>query len=190
MALNENDLVKVVDELRLKGYTDNFIIQDNLVFSTNMNQGFVEDEVIIEGAYQFDISEDAFDTQNLFAVFIPKYQLRGLIIDLLGMYFYLEDQPITKILRDAPLVSYVFNSQYPDMKYGLKKITPSEFNADSNRYVLRIGFPDFPECPAGTAFTMLGFDKQTQQYVWLATSILKKGQVKRIEFNEYNKEIM
>lgn len=190
MALNENDLVKVVDELRLKGYTDNFIIQDNLVFSTNMNQGFVEDEVIIEGAYQFDISEDAFDTQNLFAVFIPKYQLRGLIIDLLGMYFYLEDQPITKILRDAPPVSYVFNSQYPDMKYGLKKITPSEFNADSNRYVLRIGFPDFPECPAGTAFTMLGFDKQTQQYVWLATSILKKGQVKRIEFNEYNKEIM
>ncbi|MGN6212542.1 hypothetical protein [Parafilimonas sp.] len=190
MALNENDLVKVVDELRLKGYTDNFIIQDNLVFSTNMNQGFVEDEVIIEGAYQFDISEDAFDTQNLFAVFIPKYQLRGLIIDLLGMYFYMEDQPITKILRDAPLVSYVFNSQHPDMKYGLKKITPSEFNADSDRYVLRIGFPDFPECPAGTAFTMLGFDKQTQQYVWLATSILKKGRVKKIEFNEYNKEII
>lgn len=190
MALNENDLVKVVDELRLKGYTDNFIIQDNLIFSTNMNQGFTEDEVIIEEAYQFDISEDAFDTQNLFAVFIPKYQLRGLIIDLLGMYFYMEDQPITKMLRDAPLVSYVFSGHNADMKYGLRKINPSEFNADSDRYVLRIGFPDFPECPAGTAFTMLGFDKQTQQYVWLATSILKRNRVKRIEFNEFNKEIM
>jgi hypothetical protein len=32
MALNENDLVRAVDELRLKGYADNFIIKDNLIF--------------------------------------------------------------------------------------------------------------------------------------------------------------
>ena len=82
MALNETDLIKVVDELRLKGYSDNFVIKDNLIFSTSMNRGFEEGDVIIEGAYQFDISEEAFDTQNLFAVHIPKYELRGLIIDL------------------------------------------------------------------------------------------------------------
>jgi hypothetical protein len=85
-----------------------------------MNKGFGKDDITIDGAYQFDISEEAFDTQNLFAVCVPRYQLRGLIID---------------------------------------------------RYVLRVGFPDFPQCPAGTAFTMLGFDEQAKQYVWLATGI-------------------
>ena len=183
MALYENDLVKVVDELRLKGYADNFIIKDNLIFSTGMNQGFGEDDVIIEGAYQFDISEDAFDTQNLFAVFIPKYKLRGLLVDLLGMYFYMEDQTITNILRKVPLVTYIFDDQDPYVKYGLKKITPSDFDVYSNRYVLRIGFPDFPGCPAGAAFSMLGFDEQTQQYVWLATSILKDSRLKRVGYN-------
>lgn len=72
MALYENDLVKVVVELHFKGYADNFIIKDNLIFSTGMKQGFEEDDVIIKGAYQCDISEEAFDTQNVFAVFIPK----------------------------------------------------------------------------------------------------------------------
>jgi hypothetical protein len=182
MALNENDLVKVVDELRLKGYYDNFIIKDNLIFSTGMNQGFDEKEVITEGAYQFDISEEAFDTQNLFAIFIPKFELRGLIIDLLGMYFYMEDQTISRVLRNVPLITYIFDDNDPYTKYGLKKVTPSEFDDNSNRYVLRIGFPDFPECPVGVAFSMLGFDEQTQEYVWLLTSILKDSRLKKVEY--------
>lgn len=179
MALYENDLIKVVNELRLKGYSDNFVIMDNLIFSTGLNQGFEEEDVIIEGAYQFDISEEAFDTQNLFAIFIPKYELRGLIIDLLGMYFYMEDQTISRILRSVPLVTYMFDDEEPYIKYGLRRVSPSEFNADSNRYVLRIGFPDFPECPVGIAFSMLGFDKQTKEYIWLTTSILKDSRLKR-----------
>jgi hypothetical protein len=182
MALYENDLVKVVDELRLKGYTDNFGIKDNLIFSARMNQGFEKEDVIIEGAYQFDISEEAFDTQNLFAVFIPKYELRGLIIDLLGTYLYMEDQTISRILREAPLITYVFDDDEPYIKYGLKKITPSEFDANSSRYVLRIGYPDFPECPVGITFSMLGFDEKTHEYIWLATSILKDSRLRRVEY--------
>jgi hypothetical protein len=184
MTLHENDLVKVVDELRLKGYTDDFIIKDNLIFSTGMNQGFEEDEVIIKGAYQFDISENSFDTQNLFAVFIPEYDRKGLLIDLLGMYLYMEDQPITKILKSVPLAAYIFDDHHTDLKYGLKKVTPADFDMHSDRYALRIGFPDFPECPAGSAFSMLGFDEQTKQYVWLATSILKDSRLKRVEYNK------
>ena len=183
MTLYESDLVKVVDELRRKGYVDNFIIKDNLIFSTGLNRGFRENEVTIEGAYRFDISEEAFDTQNLFAVFIPEYQLRGLIIDLLGTYSYLADQPISMLLRTAPLVTYIFDDRNSSTKYGLNKITPSEFDTDSNRYELRIGFPDFPECPAGIAFSMLGFDRQTQQYVWLATRILKDSRLKKVGYN-------
>ena len=183
MALYENDLVKVVEELRLKGYSDDFVIKDNLIFSTGMKQGFKADDVIIKGAYQFDISEEAFDTQNVFAVFIPEHECRGLLIDLLGMYFYMEDETITNILRSVPLVTYVFDDEDPFRKYGLKKINSSDFELNSNRYVLRIGFPDFPKCPVGPAFSMLGFDEQTRHYVWLATSILKDNRLRRVEYN-------
>jgi hypothetical protein len=182
MALYENDIVKVVDELRPKGYSDDFVIKDNLICSTSMNRGFGEEDVIIEGGYQFDIIENAFDTQYLFAVFIPKYELRGLIIDLLGVYFYSEDQTISRILRKVSLVTYIFDDDEPYIKYGLRKVSPSEFGANTNRYVLRIGFPDFPACPVGVAFSMLGFDEQAQEYIWLSTSILKDSRLKRVEY--------
>ncbi len=188
MALNENDLIHVIDELRLKGYTETFIIKGNLVYSTNLNRGFREEEIIIDGAYRFDVTEDAFDTQYLFAISLPQHRIRGLIIDLLGMYFYMEEQSVTKILRDADIVNYVFDDQDPFVKYGLKKITPSDFDADSKRYVLRIGFPDYPACPVGTDFTMLGFDEQTQEYVWLATSILKDSRLRKVAFTKYGTE--
>jgi hypothetical protein len=189
MALYENDLVTVVDELRLKGYTENFILKDNLIFSASLNQGFGENEIIIDGSYQFEISEETFDTQNLFAVFIPRLELKGLIIDLLGVYSYMEDQPISRILRDAPRVTYIFNDEAPNLKYGLKKITPADFDTQTNRYVLRVGFPDFPECPVGMAFSMLGFDKQALKYVWLSTKILKDSRLKRVSYKTGNETI-
>ncbi|WP_417372132.1 hypothetical protein [Gelidibacter japonicus] len=182
MALYENDIVKVVNELRLKGYSDDFVIKDNLICSSSLNRKFGEEDVIIEEGYQFDIIENAFDTQFVFAVDIPKYELRGLIIDLLGVYFYAEDESVSRILRKAPLVTYIFDDHDPYLKYGLKKISPSEFAANTNRYVLRIGFPDFPECPVGVAFTMLGFDEQAQEYIWLYTSILNDSRLKKIKY--------
>src|SRR5690606_19778487 len=99
MTLYENDITKVIDELRLKGYSDDFYILDNLIVSTSLDQGFKEEDVIVEAGYQFDIIENAFDTQYLFAVRIPKYELRGLLIDLLGAYYYSQDKSISRILR-------------------------------------------------------------------------------------------
>ena len=58
-------------------------------------------------------------------------------------------------------------------KYGVPKVLKSEFNEDPDRYVLRKGFPDFPECPPGESFPMLGYDTRDGRYVWLVSSILK-----------------
>lgn len=58
-------------------------------------------------------------------------------------------------------------------KYGVQKVYKAEFNEDPDRYVLRKGFPDFPECPYGESFSMLGYDTHDKRYVWLVTSILK-----------------
>lgn len=182
MALYENDLIKVADELRHKGYSDEFSVVDNLIFSRSLNRTFNEESIIIEQGYQFDIIENAFDTQYLFAVYLPKFKLRGLLIDLLGTYYFAEDLALSKRLRQVPLTTYLYDNEEPYIKYGLKKISPAEFEKNTEQYVLRIGYPDFPACPVGVPFSMLGYDKQTKEYVWLSTNILKDDRLIRDQY--------
>ena len=72
--------------------------------------------------------------------------------------------------------------------YRGRKVRKSEFNADPGRYVLRLGFPDFPECPFGQGFTMLGFDTARQEYVWLVTKIIGDERLQRVPFQGENSE--
>ena len=67
-------------------------------------------------------------------------------------------------------------------RYGLRKVYKREFDRDPERYVLRIDYPDFPECPFGESFSMLGFDTAEQTYVWLVTSILRDSRLNRIPY--------
>ena len=186
MNLNETDLIKVVDELRLKGYSDTFTLENNKLISETLHKGFTQNEIKIEAGYQFDILEQPFDTQYLFTVQVPALELKGLLIDLLGTYYFMEEQPITQLLRDVNLTNYMFDAGTTNVKYGLRKITPFEFNTDPERYVLKIGYPDFPSCPAGTSFSMLGYDTHSNEYVWLATKIIKDNRLVRIDYKSQN----
>ena len=67
-------------------------------------------------------------------------------------------------------------------QYGMRKILKSEF--DPSRYILRKGFPDFPACPYGHTFKMLGYDRLKNEYVRLASSILKEASLEKIEYKE------
>jgi hypothetical protein len=69
------------------------------------------------------------------------------------------------------------NSADAQTKYGVRKVFKEEFNAAPKRYVLRKGFPDFPKCPFGQEFTMLGYDTQSHEYVWLVTSIIRDSRL-------------
>ena len=68
------------------------------------------------------------------------------------------------------------------MRYGVRKVSRREFGADPERYILRIGYPDFPDCPFGESFSMLGFDTAEQTYVWLATDILRDDRLVRVPY--------
>ena len=67
-------------------------------------------------------------------------------------------------------------------QYGMRKILKLEF--DPNRYILRKGFPDFPACPYGHTFKMLGYDTQEKMYVRLTSSILKDARLEIITYKE------
>lgn len=70
-----------------------------------------------------------------------------------------------------------------DFKFGyLPRVHKDKFDKDSNRYVLRRGFPDFPNCPFGGDFLMLGYDTKLKIYVWLSKSIIKNKDLNVIQY--------
>lgn len=180
MLLNENNLLDAVEELKQNGYADDFVIEDDHFVSTITGLKVGKEDVNVTAGYRFEITENAVDTQNLFVIESPAHKTKGLLVDLLGMHAFSE-KGIAKLL-DIPLMTYVFDDNEQDLKYGLPKIYKSDFEANPGRYELRIGFPDFPLCPFEQSYNMLGFDKSENRYVWLVTSILKD---KRLKTSKY-----
>lgn len=178
MGLEETSLIDVIHEFREKGFSEEFTIRDNQFFIDRLGMGFDQDQIIINGAFKFDISEEAIDTQNLFILSAPKFRIKGMLIDLMGMYTFMEEYEITNILRQILMETYIFDEDAPQDKYGLRRVLPEEFDLDPDRFVLRKGFPDYPPCPIGNDFSMLVYDQKQEQYVWLVTSLLKDPRLK------------
>lgn len=66
--------------------------------------------------------------------------------------------------------------------HALRRVYKAEFDAEPGRYVLRSGFPDFPACGFGGAFSHLAFDTTAQVYVWFVKSILRDPRLARDVF--------
>lgn len=75
-----------------------------------------------------------------------------------------------------------------DLKFGyLPRVHKSTFDEDTSRYVLRKGFPDFPSCPFGGSFSMLGYDTKQDKYVWLSKSIIKNKDLNVVHYEHSDK---
>lgn len=179
MKLNENNLLGAVNELRAKGYEDDFRIQDNYLISTKSGKILNVHDFEIEHGFQFEITENAVDSQFLFTIVERATGNKGLLVDLMGMELF-GDKPVNRKLQ-VPMDIYVAEAE-PVYKYGVRKVLKPEFNIEPDRYELREGFPDFPPCPFDNSFSILGFDKQNQEYVWLVTSILRDKRLKKISY--------
>jgi hypothetical protein len=133
----------------------------------------------IENGFQFEIKENAVDSQYLFTIVEQATGNKGLLIDMMGLEFF-GDKPVNKKLQ-VPMDIYVGEAESV-YKYGVRKVLKQEFNIEPEQYELREGFPDFPFCPFDSSFTILGFDKKNQEYVWLVTSILCDKRLKKISY--------
>ena len=181
MKLNENNLLDAVNELRSKGYDDDYLVNDNTLICTNSNKCLNHNEFEVEDAFQFEITENAVDSQYLFTIKDKQTEKKGLLIDLMGMHYY--DDTIISEKLNIPLEMYICEHKSP-MKYGMPKILKDFYNTNPDRFELRIGFPDMPACPFGNSFKALGFDKEKKEYVWLVTSIIKDERLKKVTFEE------
>ena len=181
MNLDAGDMVEAVSDLLGRGYDHEYRIRDGGLYDLTADKPIAAGDAHVYSALRFESAPDAGDGSNVYAIADRRAGSKGLLIDA----FDTLDQECSRELFEQ------LNASRPtrhddegeiDSRYGLRKVYKEEFNGDPERFVLRLGFPDFPPCPFGQTFSMLGFDTAEQSYVWLVTSILQDSRLERIPY--------
>ena len=154
---------EVLKELKRYGYVDSIIYKDDLLLVESKDRSFSYDDLFFVDA-GFRVLHSF-----IFAISAPKYDVKGVLTLDLNQYHTLATTAFAskfhiEIKQDPTKITIPY-------QYGMRKISPEEF--DPKRYILRVGFDDFPSCPYGNTFGKLGYDKETKSYVRLHKKILK-----------------
>jgi hypothetical protein len=180
MTLPTN-FVDTVRDFVGRGYRHDFRAEDGALLDVTVDRTVDLADIHVDAAYRFAIAANADDASNLYAITDRKHGTKGLLIDAFDLLEGLGGAPHTLHLGEAQAMAVDDEGDIPT-KFGVRKVSKAEFEADPDRYVLRIGFPDFPACPFGESFSMLGFDTAEQSYVWLATKILRDDRLVRLPY--------
>jgi hypothetical protein len=172
VEITSTGLVSAIEELVRKGYKHKFRLRDARLVDAMTGAELAAGQFRVDAAYRFETSPGSDDCSILYAISATDDAAKGLLVDAFHLY-QLETNASVGDFDVPPFALTPDHSDDPSMKYGVRKITKADFNDDPDRYVLRKGFPDFPDCPFDQAFSMLGFDLREQNYVWLVTGILK-----------------
>lgn len=164
----------LIKELFKLGYNDILTYKSEYLYSINNyiklssdSLFFIDAGYKVNGVYLFPLSSPMHSIKGI--VLLNEDEHSQLMASSLASKFEIEiiEQPKEVIIK---------------RQYGMRKILQSEF--DATRYVLRKGYPDFPSCPYGHTFKMLGYDTETKTYVRLAPRILKDKQLKTLEYKD------
>lgn len=181
MRLKVADVVEAVSQLESQGYTREFRIKGGCLFDLARNSALNPEDIHIDTALRLVSGRDGEDASNIYAISDLKSDTKGLLVDAYDIFDEICDRDLAERLTEKRDTALVEDSDVPS-RYGLRKVYKAEFDSDPERYVLRIDFPDFPECPFGESFSVLGFDTAEQSYVWLVTSILRDSRLNRIPY--------
>lgn len=181
----KNNMIEVVKELNKLGYTEELRIMGEKLYWVEKSSKYNADQFEIDYAYRFESSDTPEDSSLIYGISIPKKGIKGILIDVFDTFSSLEENfVINKILAVKPTLLTHEDSNL-DLKFGfVPKVHKSKFNEDPHRYVLRKDFPDFPACPFGQSFSMLGYDNKLEEYVWLTTSILRDKRLNTVQYKQ------
>lgn len=181
MNLDASDMVEAVSELLARGYDHEYRIRDGQLYDLTSDTTVAAGDARVDIAMRFESATDAEDGSNIYAIADRRAGSRGLLIDAFDALDRECSRELYERLNANRPVRHDDEGEIAS-RYGLRKIFKEEFNEDPERFVLRIGFPDFPPCPFGQSFSMLGFDTAEQSYVWLVTSILRDSRLERVPY--------
>mgnify|MGYP001816717578 CR=1 FL=1 len=182
MKIDARDAVNALAELVQAGFTHDFRIQDGKLVDVSTGFGVDPSDVTVETKLRFETEPDSGDASNIYALSVGETGVRGFLVDALDLEGEGAPQDLVAVLQSPEADMRNEDSEGSDYRYGVRKVRKTEFNADPSRYVLRLGFPDFPDCPFGQGFSMLGFDTAKQEYVWLVTKIIKDERLLRVPY--------
>lgn len=181
MRLKVADVVEAVSQLESQGYTREFRIKGGGLFDLARNSVLNPEDIHVDTAFRLVSGRDGEDASNIFAITDLKSRTKGLLVDAFDIFDEICDRGLAERLSEKRDTELLEGDDVPS-RYGLRKVYKREFENDPERYVLRIDYPDFPECPFGESFSVLGFDTAEQSYVWLVTSILRDSRLNRIPY--------
>lgn len=183
--MNSKTLLEILKELQTSGYTEELRLRRKDLHLHAISKDVVLEakDFVVDKAFRFEGSTSNEDVSELYAISSSKHDLKGVLIDEFDEFRGLPDHPLIDKLKEAEQTQHSYDDSAQEMKFGVPKVYKSKFNEDPDRYELRKNFPDFPSCPYGNSFSMLGYDKLDNKYVWLVSSIIKD---ERLSTNEYN----
>ena len=171
---SRNNLVSDVQRLKKAGYSADFKIVNQALFDVGSSESFPAKNFEIDEAFQYEGPDQVEDSSLIYAISIPEKGIKGLLIDAFDVISSFTPSEVTKKIRSQKTQIITEENTTQELKFGfLPKVHKAKFDQTPHRYELRLGFPDFPACPFSEHFSMLGYDRASQQYVWLSTSILK-----------------
>jgi hypothetical protein len=166
---------------RKQGYDREYRIKDGHLFDLALNCPLDPRGIHVGTALRLESRPNAGDASVVYAILDQKTLSKGLLIDVFDIFDEICDRGLAERLAENRYTEFVEDRDVPD-RYGIRKVYKNELDRDPERYVLRVGDPDVPECPFDEPFSVLGFDTAEQTYAWLATSILRDSRLNRIPY--------
>jgi hypothetical protein len=177
------NLVEAANSYLARGYTHDFRADGRGVWDVATERVIALADLQVDAALRFEDEPGAPDASNFYAITDRATGARGLLIDAFDVLRREADAPVTLHLdRDRQPVAS--DAAGVPTRYGLRVVSKHDFHDDPQRYVLRVGFPDFPACPFGERFSMLGFDTSEQTYVWLATGVMRNTRLLVVPYQD------
>ena len=181
MTSQVTTVLEAVQTFVANGYDREYRVKDGRLFDLELGSTLDACAVQVDAALRLESGDDAEDASNIYAITDPVTQHKGLLIDAFDIFDETCHRDLVERLLERRETTPAGDESVPS-KHGLRKVYKAEFDTDPERYVLRESFPDFPACPFGGAFSILGFDTAEQTYVWLVTSIIRDPRLIRIPY--------
>lgn len=181
MQLDVKDILEAVNALTERGYDREYRLKDGQLVDLEKGDLLYPCDINVDAALRLESGPDAGDVSNIYAISDPRSGAKGMLIDAFDVFDEICHRDLAEKLAEERQATETGDGDVPS-KHGLRKVFKHEFEQDPERYVLREGFPDFPDCPFGGHFSILGFDTAEQQYVWLVTSIIRDSRLIRIPY--------
>lgn len=181
MTSRLTDVLQAVESFVARGYDREYRVKDGLLVDLQPESPLDPRTFRVDAALRLQSGDDPEDASNIYAISDPATGHKGLLIDAFDVFDEICRRDLAERLVADRETAQVSDHHAPS-KYGLRKVFKKDFDRDAERYVLREGFPDFPPCPFGEAFNILGFDTADQSYVWLVTSILRDSRLIRVPY--------